>query len=119
VKRVRFARRLRQNMTDAETRLWQKLRGRRFRGYKFRRQMPIEGYIADFACVEAKLIIEVDGGQHGIKVETDDTRSATIATAGYLVIRFWNSEVLTNTEGVLDEIAIQLALRIPAGSKHD
>ena len=113
MKRLQFARRLRTDMTDAERRLWWRLRGRRFDGYKFRRQMPIEGYIADFASVEAKLIIELDGGQHAVALERDRRRTEVIETAGYLVMRFWNTDVLSNTDGVLDAIAEQLALRAP------
>lgn len=110
---IAFARRLRIDMTDAERRMWSRLRGRRFDGYKFRRQMPIEGYIADFASVEGKLIIELDGGQHAMAIERDQRRTEAIETAGYVVLRFENTEVLTNTEGVPDVIAEQLALRAP------
>jgi very-short-patch-repair endonuclease len=113
MKRLQFARRLRTDMIDAERRMWSRLRGRRFDGYKFRRQMPIAGYIADFASVEVKVIIELDGGQQTTTLEQDRRRTEAIETAGFLVMRFWNTEVLTNTEGVLDAIAEQLALRAP------
>ena len=79
--------------------------------HKFRRQMPIEGFVADFACVEAKVIIELDGGQHAFASERDRRRTEIIGGAGYLVIRFWNEEVFTNMEGVLDVISATLALR--------
>ena len=82
-------------------------------GYKFRRQMPIEGFIADFACVEAKLIVELDGGQHALTEAKDRRRTEIIGRAGYLVLRFWNEEVLGNTQGVIDDIAATLALRAP------
>ncbi len=111
MKRTHFARQLRHSMTDAERRLWSKLRNRSLGGYKFRRQVPIEGYIADFACVEAKLIIELDGGQHTTSGEADQRRTEAIGSAGFLVLRFWNRDVLTRTDFVLDEIAAALALR--------
>jgi len=113
MKRLQFARRLRTDMTDAERRMWSRLRGRRFDGYKFRKQMRIAGYIADFASVEARLIIELDGGQHATALERDRRRTEAIEEAGFLVMRFWNTEVLSNTDGVLDAIAEQLALRAP------
>jgi very-short-patch-repair endonuclease len=75
--------------------------------------MPIDGFIADFACVEAKLIIELDGGQHALTEAKDRRRTEIIGGAGYLVLRFWNNEVLGNTQGVVDDIAATLALRAP------
>ncbi|SDB30536.1 endonuclease domain-containing protein [Bauldia litoralis] len=114
MKRVQFARRLRHEMTDAERRLWSKLRNRSLGGYKFRRQMPIEGFIVDFACVEAKLIVELDGGQHDLAAEADRRRTEAIGTAGYLVLRFWNRDVLTRMDGVLEDIRAALALRAPS-----
>jgi very-short-patch-repair endonuclease len=74
------------------------------RGLKFRRQMPIRGFIADFACVEARLVVEVDGGQHAEMVEADRLRSDAIESAGFLVIRFWNTDVIKNIDGVVREI---------------
>ncbi len=109
--RTAFACHLRKGMTDAEGRLWSRLRGRQVYGFKFRRQMPIEGFIADFACVEAKLIVELDGGQHVAAAEKDRRRTQIISGAGYLVLRFWNEEVLSNTDGVVDDIAATLLLR--------
>jgi very-short-patch-repair endonuclease len=101
-----FARDLRKNPTDAEMRLWSRLRGDQLEGFRFRRQHPIGPYIADFFCPEAKLIIEVDGGQHA-----DDRadRTTWIEAQGYRIIRFWNNDVLANTDGVL--FAIREALR--------
>jgi very-short-patch-repair endonuclease len=107
----RFARGLRRDMTDAEAKLWPQLRGRQLQGVKFRRQMPIGRFVADFASVEAKLVIELDGGQHAEQVEADAERSAAIEAAGFLVLRFWNNDVLTNIDGVLAEIASVLATR--------
>jgi len=97
-----FARNLRREQTPAESRLWWHLRNRQFHGWKFRRQVPIEGYIADFVCIDAKLIIEVDGGQHAQNTPRDAERSAHLERLGFVVIRFWNQDVLKNTDDVLD-----------------
>ena len=94
---VRRARRLRRDMTDAERKLWRILR-ENFHEWHFRRQVPIRHFIADFASHRAKLIIEVDGGQH--TTEIDAPRSAILEREGYRVIRFWNDEVLGNPDGV-------------------
>ncbi|MDX8395377.1 MAG: cobalamin biosynthesis protein, partial [Mariprofundaceae bacterium] len=99
-----FARELRQNQTDAEQKLWQCLRNRQLKGFKFRRQYVIDGYIADFACVDAKLIVELDGGQHLEQQTYDAKRSAKLESHGFKVMRFWNDEVLNNTEAVLGVI---------------
>ena len=100
------ARRLRAAMTDAEARLWGDLRGRRFAGLGFRRQVPIGRYIADFCCHAARLVVEVDGGQHGTDLGSarDVRRDAFLAGEGYRVLRFWNHEVLAETTAVLDAI---------------
>lgn len=95
-------------MTDAEQRLWFHLRDRRLLGYKFVRQQPIDRYIADFACREGDLVIELDGGQHADSSH-DSERSKVLAEHGYVVLRFWNNDVLKNTEGVLHEIVAHLA----------
>jgi very-short-patch-repair endonuclease len=106
------ARRLRQNPTDAEIRLWSKLRRRQINGYRFRRQVPIGPYIADFVCLERRLIIEADGGQHSDSV-TDDARTAWLERQGFRVLRFWNNDVLSNTEGVLTVIVQHLGAETP------
>ncbi|HEX4508034.1 MAG TPA: DUF559 domain-containing protein [Alphaproteobacteria bacterium] len=93
-----FARELRSNMTDAEGRLWYHLRRRQIAGARFRRQHPIGPCVADFFCADAKLIIEVDGGQHA---EDSGVRTAWLEAEGYRVIRFWNNDVMSNTEAVL------------------
>jgi len=102
-----FARHLRRRMTDAELRLWYFLRDRRLGGYKFRRQWPIGPYIADFACVECALIVELDGSQHGGAVDT--VRTACLHAAGYRVLRFWDNDAPRNTEAVLGVILQELA----------
>lgn len=98
------ARALRNDTTDAEKRLWRHLRGRQLEGFKFRRQHAIAGYIADFACPEAKLVIELDGGQHAEQLDYDTERTRKIEVNGYRVLRFWNDDVLLRTDAVLDEI---------------
>ena len=99
-----LARKLRQQATDAERRLWQHLRAHRLAGYKFRRQVVIEPYIVDFVCLEARLIVEVDGGQHLEQLEDDLKRSAFLESLGYTVIRFWNHEILGDIHTVLEQI---------------
>lgn len=94
------ARRLRACMTDAEKYLWLQLRDRRLAGFKFRRQVPVGPYFVDFICWQAKLIVEVDGGQHTEQVFYDQQRSRFLERQGFTVIRFWNDEVLSNWEGV-------------------
>ena len=106
------ARRLRQDMTDAEQKLWQALRAHRFRGVGFRRQAPLGPYIADFVCHALKLVIEVDGGQHSGSAR-DARRDEWMAREGYEVLRFWNNEVLGNLEGVLDRIGREIAAAPP------
>jgi very-short-patch-repair endonuclease len=101
---VSVARKLRSNQTDAELKLWLHVRGRRLGGLKFRRQVPIAGFVADFLCEEAKLIIEVDGDQHAEPSRNDMERTRIMQDAGFLVLRFWNNEVLANIDGVLQRI---------------
>jgi very-short-patch-repair endonuclease len=99
------ARQLRHNQTEAEQRLWTRLRARQLCGAKFRRQHPIGPFIADFCCVEYGLVVELDGGQHAEQVEGDQRRSAFLERSGYRVLRFWDNEVLKNMEAVLERIA--------------
>jgi very-short-patch-repair endonuclease len=99
-----FAKRLRRNQTDAERALWFRLRDRRLAGWKFKRQVPIDRYIVDFLCADGKLIVEIDGGQHDQNSERDRDRTAALEAMGYLVLRFWNNDVIHNTEGVLETI---------------
>ena len=104
---AKAARTLRQNSSDAERRLWSWLRDRQLLGFKFVRQQPVGRYIADFACREADLVVELDGGQHAESLR-DTQRTADLARYGYGVIRFWNNDVLTNIEGTLQAIAERL-----------
>jgi very-short-patch-repair endonuclease len=109
------ARELRKKSTDAERILWSELRDHRLNGNGFRRQVPIKNYIADFVCHAAKLVVELDGGQHfsDQSERTDAARSAVIEARGFLVLRFSNHDVMTNRVGVLQTIAAALAERAP------
>lgn len=98
------ARSLRKSFTDAELKLWQLLKNRSLKNFKFRRQHPVGPYITDFTCLEQKLVIEVDGGQHAENVQYDSRRTAYLASAGYRVIRFWDNDVLTKTGSVMQTI---------------
>ncbi len=100
---ISHAKSLRTSMTDAERRLWYRLRAHRLQGIKFKRQAVIGRYIADFVCFESKLVIEVDGGQHEGKV-SDIERDRWLAQQGFRVMRFWNNEVLHNTDAVISRI---------------
>jgi very-short-patch-repair endonuclease len=97
---------LRRNLTDAEQKLWYHLRAHRFMGRKFKRQKPIGRYVVDFICLEEKLIIELDGGQHAENQEYDQERDAWLRGQGYTVLRFWNNELMNETEGVLERIRL-------------
>ena len=91
-------------MTDAERWLWQRLRNRELGGFKFRRQHAVGPFIVDFACVEKKVVIELDGGQHSENLESDAKRSKYLQKHGYRIVRFWNNEVLKEGESILNEI---------------
>jgi very-short-patch-repair endonuclease len=101
------ARRLRRDATDAERRLWSALRDRRLSGYRFRRQFPIGRFIVDFACTKHRLIVEADGSQHADS-ESDRERTAWREEQGWRVLRFWNNDILTNTEGVVETVLKEL-----------
>ena len=109
------ARTLRRNSTDAERILWSELRDHRLAGAGFRRQVPIEGYIADFVCHAARLVIELDGGQHfsDEAEQRDASRSIVIEAKGFHVLRFSNHDVMTNRDGVLEIIAAVIVARSP------
>ena len=104
------ARALRKNSTDAERRLWQHLRLRQIGGYKFRRQQPLGPYIADFACLEKRLIVEVDGGQHSEQAAYDARRSRWLEAQGFCVLRFWDHEVLRDIDAVKQVIGQAVGL---------
>jgi very-short-patch-repair endonuclease len=103
-----IARKLRREMTEAEERLWYFLRDRCLEGEKFVSQFQIGSYIADFACRSARIAIELDGGQHS--AEADAARTAAIEKFGYVVLRFWNNDVLADTDSVLEAIRQELLL---------
>jgi very-short-patch-repair endonuclease len=102
---------LRGTMTDAERSLWRSLCGRQMGGYKFRRQHPFGDFILDFICLEKRLVIEVDGGQHGEQLEADFARTDRLTQSGFRVLRFWNHEVLMQTEAVQTKILSALQVR--------
>jgi very-short-patch-repair endonuclease len=104
VQPVSLAKGLRINQTTAEELLWYRLRDSRLDGHKFRRQQPLDDYIVDFICFEKKLVIEVDGGQHNEEtaIEKDKSRTEWLEGRGYRVLRFWNNDILTNLDGVMD-----------------
>jgi 2-isopropylmalate synthase len=102
------ARTLRRNATDAERKIWRLLRDRRLSSIKFRRQVPIGPFVADFAAIEHRLVVELDGGQHADNA-SDVKRDAFLAAQGWRVLRFWNNDVMRNTEGVLQMIVEALA----------
>jgi len=102
----RNAKALRSNMTEAEKRLWRVIRAHRLEGISFRRQMPIAGYIVDFAAPQHRLIVELDGSQHGDPqhVEQDRQRDEALASVGWTVLRFWNADVLQDLDAVCRKI---------------
>ncbi len=97
---------MRGGATEAERVMWFRLRDRRFMGLKFRRQVPLGRYIVDFVCRELKLIVELDGGQHSEQVEYDNCRSEWLRTQGYSVLRFWNNQVLGETDAVMEALLL-------------
>jgi very-short-patch-repair endonuclease len=98
------ARQLRNHPADAERCLWQALRLRNREGFRFRRQVPLAGYVVDFLCPQARLVVEVDGGQHLERKCHDDLRTARLSALGYRVLRYWNNDVLLRTEDVVADI---------------
>ena len=108
-----LARTLRRNQTDAERKLWSRIRNRQLVGFKFRRQFPIPPYIVDFVCAETRLIVELDGSQHQASEEYDRKRSENLMQRGYRVIRFWDNDVLLATDAVLEKILEALSAPHP------
>jgi very-short-patch-repair endonuclease len=102
-----LARYLHRSLTRADSLLWHSVRARQLDGATFRRQRPIGPWIADFCCHEHRLIVEVDGGQHDLAA--DRARTEDLRRRGYVVVRYWNNEVLQNIEGVLDELRHRIA----------
>ncbi|MBI4840274.1 MAG: endonuclease domain-containing protein [candidate division NC10 bacterium] len=105
------ARALRSNPTDAERALWKHLRLRQLEGEKFRRQQPLGRYVVDFVCLEKRLIVELDGGQHAEQVARDTERTAWLERQGFRVLRFWNHQVLNETDAVREAIREVLSRR--------
>ena len=108
----KFAKNLRNEPTEVERLLWNRLKSRQVEGVKFRRQQPLAGYIVDFISFEKKIAIELDGSQHFGASVKDTARDACLTKNGYSVLRFWNNDVLTNMEGVL-EVIRSFCLRSP------
>jgi very-short-patch-repair endonuclease len=109
------ARRMRRDMTEAERRLWKRLRAHRLMGLGFRRQMPVAGYIADFACAEHKLVVEVDGSQHDMPAIAirDSMRTKNLGQTGWTVVRFWNIEIMQALDDVCEHI-VAIAVELGA-----
>ena len=104
MKATDFAKDLRHRSTDAERKLWGRLRGRRFSGHKFRRQVPMGPYVADFLCFEARLVVELDGNQHADRKDYDAQRDAWFRNEGFRILRFSDRAALTETDHVLEAI---------------
>ena len=98
-----FAKDLRDNSTDAERLFWSRVRAHRLNGQKCKRQQPIGEYIVDFVCLESKLIIELDGGQHAAS-DADRRRDTWLRCEGFRVLRFWNNDILTNIDGAIETV---------------
>jgi very-short-patch-repair endonuclease len=116
--RAPLARRLRRNQTDAERKLWFRLRDRRLAAWKFRRQFPIDRFVVDFFCADAHLIVELDGGQHAVRMDADANRTRILEAMGYLVLRFWNNDVMQNVDSVVQVIAVTLEQQHPSVPTH-
>jgi very-short-patch-repair endonuclease len=108
-----FARRLRKDLTDAERFVWERVRHRQLGGFRFRRQAPIGPYVADFVCYEAKVVLELDGGQHAERVEHDAARTRWLEGEGFRVFRVWNNEVFDNWDGIAEAVGALLVARHP------
>ena len=109
------AKELRKKSTDAERLLWRHLKAKQFVGLKFRRQEQIGRFIADFVCYEKRLIIEADGGQHAVEKEKDEERTQWLNSQGFTVLRFWNNEILTNIDGVMEVVRME-CVNLPLSS---
>jgi very-short-patch-repair endonuclease len=111
----KIARQLRTNSTKAERKLWRLLRSLKAQGFHFRRQVPIDGFIVDFVCYSARLVVEVDGGQHNMQpgLRADAARDQYLSGQKFRVLRFWNNDVLGNSDGVAEVIAGAIGLSTP------
>ena len=110
---TQFARALRHNQTDTERELWHLLRGRELAGFKFRRQVPLGEFVADFVCLSERLIVELDGGQHLGRADHDARRTAWLESQNFRVLRFWNNDVFQHREAVLQTILSSLVTPHP------
>ena len=99
-----IARKLRSRMTDAEIRFWHQVRRGGAKGLRFRKQVPLGPYIVDFLCEPRRLVVELDGGQHATRTEQDMERTRWLEARGYRVVRYWNNDVLSNLEGVMEDL---------------
>ncbi len=109
------ARTLRREMTEAEKHIWKELRAHRFQAASFRRQVPIGAYIVDFLCLRARLVVEIDGGQHAsTRAQRDQVRDAWLRAQGFIILRFWNNDIFSNLEGVLERISDIIARAPPS-----
>ena len=111
---------MRRDLTEAELKLWNELRAHRLMGMGFRRQMPISGYIVDFACAKAKIVVEVDGTQHAEaeRSQYDLERAARLESLGWTILRFWNADVLTDIDGVCRHIATVAGLTVEDAARQ-
>lgn len=110
---VDAARKLRREQTEAEAWFWSEVRNRQFRGLKWRRQVPIDSYIADFVCEDEKLIVELDGSQHADTMDYDQIRTQVLEQYGYRVLRFWNEDLFKHPDFVWAEIEKSIGLSSP------
>jgi very-short-patch-repair endonuclease len=113
-KAVQRARELRRNPTDTERKLWHHIRDKQIENFRFRRQRPIGKYIVDFICLEANLVIKLDGGQHAEQLQYDAERTKYLTAQGLHVLRYWNNDVMQNIEGVLENIRTALMQQTPS-----
>nr|WP_149893926.1 endonuclease domain-containing protein [Roseibium aestuarii] len=118
MKKTTFARHLRRNATDAEQLLWYHLRNRGLNGWKFRCQVPVGPYVADFVCKEAELVVELDGGHHSLQADQDAARTLFLESVGFRVVRFWNNQVLQETQAVLEIILLQCDAPMTPAERH-
>jgi very-short-patch-repair endonuclease len=102
------AKRLRRRMTEAEKKLWYRIRLGQLEGHQFRKQVPVDPYILDFACLRKRLVLEIDGGQHAEISKAEDVRNRFLRREGYSVVRYWNTEVMQNIDGVLFDLLAKL-----------